>query len=60
MFFSFFLSGCSLVEATYDIVTLPIVIVGEAAEGAANMISGDDDDDDDDDDDKKDKKDDDK
>ncbi len=54
MFFSFFLSGCSLVEATYDIVTLPIVIVGEAAEGAANIISGDDDDDDDDD--KKEKK----
>ncbi len=48
--FSGLLSGCSVVEATYDIVTLPIVIVGEAAEGVANVISDDDDDEDKDDD----------
>ncbi len=47
MLFSFFLSGCSIVGAAYDIVTLPIVIVGEAAGGIADIISDDDDDDDD-------------
>ncbi len=49
--FSMLLSGCSVVEAAYDVVTLPIVIVGEAAEGVADVISDDDEDDDDDDDD---------
>ncbi len=48
MLFSFFLSGCAVVGAAYDVVTLPIVLVGEAAEGIADAVSDDDEDDEDD------------
>ncbi len=48
LFLSTFLSGCAVVGAAYDIVTLPIVIVGEAAGGIADAVSGDDEDDKDD------------
>ncbi len=47
---SLMLSGCSLFGAVYDVVTLPIVLVGEVAGGIADVVSSDDDDDDDDDD----------
>ncbi len=45
MLFSFFLSGCAVVGAAYDVVTLPIVLVGEAAGGIADAVSGDDEED---------------
>ncbi len=47
---AFWLSACSIVGAVVDVVSLPIVLVGEAAEGIADAVSDDDDDDDDDDD----------
>ncbi len=53
MLFSFFLSGCAVVGAAYDVVTLPIVLVGEAAGGIADAVSDDDEDDKKDDDEKK-------
>ncbi len=43
LFLSTFLSGCAVVGAAYDVVTLPIVLVGEAAGGIADAVSGDDD-----------------
>ncbi len=42
MLLGFLLSGCSIIGAAYDVVTLPIVIVGEAAGGIADAVSDDD------------------